>query len=422
MSIRTRAPLVVLPVLAIALPPAGAQVTPYGSGVNPPGSLVLLEGVPMVGESFTVGVSNTATQAAPAALAFLSVASAPDAAFPAGTVVPGFGLSAPGAPGELLLSLTGGFFRTVGPVSWGGGNAPPAGFPLTLPLVPSLVGLQLFLQGSLLDISAQPFLGVTNGLAVTLAAPDLPGLVLIQPGTFQMGSGASSGAPYFNGAGPQPPHQVTLTKPYWIGRYEVTQAEYEALMGTNPSSYVGANRPVERVGLTGAMGYCAALTAQETAAGKVPPGYQYRLPTEAEWEYACRAGTTTEYNVGLALVCDQARFWYDGVSDSLCGVSTVPSAPNGGHVPVGSYSPNPWGLYDMHGNVWELCLDTWGFYTSSPKTDPFVTGGTDPVIRGGGWLNFQNHCRSANRVPYAVFGDSFSMIGFRVVLAPVLVP
>ncbi len=415
MSLRTRAAALVLPVLASALASATAQVTPYGSGVNPPGSLVLVDGVPMVGGSFTVGVSNTATATAPGALAFVSVASAPDAAFPAGTVVPGFGLSAPGAPGELLLSLSAGFFRTVGPVSWGGGNAPPAGFPLTLPLVPSLVGVQLFLQGSLLDLSAEPFLGVTNGLAVTLAAPDLPGLVLIQPGTFQMGSPEPFfAAPYFNGFDSKPVHEVTISKPFWIGRYEVTQGEYEALIGTNPSSFPGANHPVEGVFWDDAVAYCEALTAQQAALGQVPQGYQYRLPTNAEWEYAARAGTTTEFHYGPSLLCDQARIQFSYHSGAECG------APPG-TAPVGQYAPNSWGLNDMHGNVWEFCLDSWAYYTATPKVDPFVTGTAGRVMRGGGWNSHSGLSRSASRYQGGT-EFAYPTLGFRVVLAPVLVP
>ena len=282
----------------------------------------------------TVGVSNTATSPAPGALTFLSVASAPDVAFPAGTVVPGFGLSAPGAPGELLLSLSAGFFRTVGPISWGGGDAPPAGFTLTLPLVPSLVGAQLFLQGSLLDISAQPFLGVTNGLAVTLAAPDLPGLVLIQPGTFQMGSPEPYFVwPYFNGFDSKPVHEVTIT---------------------------------------------------------------------------------TEFHYGPSLFCDQARIELSYHSGTECG------APPG-TAPVGQYAPNAWGLYDMHGNVWEFCLDSWASYTATPKVDPFVTGTAGKGMRGGGWNSHSGFSRSAS---WYELGNEFAYptLGFRVVLATVLVP
>jgi len=401
----------------IANDAAAFQVTPYGSGVNPPGSLVLTSGVPMVGETFTVGVSNTATAGAPASLAFLSLATAPDPSFPAGTVLPGFGLAFPGAPGELLISLAApNPFATLGPVAWAGGSAEPASFSLAVPLVPSLSGLSIYLQGSLLQPVGIPSLGVTNGLRVTLSAPSFPGLVPIQPGTFQMGSNAAGGAPYFNNANQQPVHQVTISKPFWMGRYEVTQAEYQAVMGANPSSFVGANLPVHRTTWFDAVVYCAALTSEQAAQGKIPPGYQYRLPTEAEWEYACRAGTTTEFHYGPSLLCNQARFGYSYHS-SPPAHCVNPSGP----FPVGSYAPNAFGLYDMHGNVREWCMDSYSGYTASAKTDPYVSGGPYRVIRGGGWGSFSVSCRSALRG----FNDPGSIggnYGFRVVLAPVLVP
>lgn len=161
--------LALVPVAASAAP----QVTPYGFGVNPPGSLVWTSGSPAVGESFTVGVSNTGVPSAPPSLAFLSVASAPAPNFPAGVVVAGLGLAGPGAPGELLLSLVPpNPIATLGPVPWAGGAEAPAGFALTVPPVPALAGQTLYLQGALLALSQEPTLGVTNGLQVVLAAPN----------------------------------------------------------------------------------------------------------------------------------------------------------------------------------------------------------------------------------------------------------
>jgi formylglycine-generating enzyme required for sulfatase activity len=206
---------------------------------------------------------------------------------------------------------------------------------------------------------------------------------------------------------------VTLSYTFWMGEKEVTQAQYQALMGTNPSNFPGANNPVETVTWNNAVAYCAALTTQQAALGNVPAGYQYRLPTEAEWEYACRAGTTTEFNTGAALFCNDAKFSYSHHSNSSCNSSS--------HMPVGSYAPNAWGLYDMHGNVWEWCLDSVANYPAGAVTDPFVTGGPYRVIRGGSWGNDSCSCRSALR-DYGSPGVTFSVIGFRVVLAPVLVP
>jgi formylglycine-generating enzyme required for sulfatase activity len=212
-----------------------------------------------------------------------------------------------------------------------------------------------------------------------------------------------------------PVHSVTITRPFWCGKYEVTQAEYQAVMGINPSLFQGASypnapqRPVERVSWSNAMAYCATRTAMEAAAGRIPAGYQYRLPTEAEWEYVCRAGTTTEWNTGASLVCGQANF-------SVCGpVQTTV---------VGSYAANPWGLFDTHGNVWEWCLDSWdgsANYPSSAVFDPYVSSGPNRVLRGGGWSVTADVCRSAFRFS-SIPGAINLLIGFRVVLAPALVP
>ncbi len=242
----------------------------------------------------------------------------------------------------------------------------------------------------------------------------IPGMVPIPAGTFLMGSNASSGSPYFNDSIQQPVHQVTISYPFWMGQYEVTQAEYQALMGTNPSVFPGASRPVEVVSWFSARAYCASLTAQQ--AGNLPAGYEYRLPTEAEWEYACRAGTTTEFHYGPDLLCNQALFMYSDHSNSGCGVSS-----SNGTVSVGSFAPNAFGLYDMHGSVLEWCLDSYASYSSAAVTDPFVTGGPDRVFRGGSWTGNSNHCRSARRHKV---GPDYTRrnLGFRVVLAPVLEP
>jgi formylglycine-generating enzyme required for sulfatase activity len=234
-------------------------------------------------------------------------------------------------------------------------------------------------------------------------------MVPIPAGTFQMGSTAIGGTA-------APVHAVTITQPFWCGKYEVTQAEYQAVRGTNPSQFQGASypnapqRPLERVTWNDAMAYCAALTATEAAAGRIPAGYQYRLPTEAEWEYVCRAGTTTEWNTGTSLVTSQANF-----GSGFSGQTTV----------VGSYAANPWGLFDTHGNVWEWCLDSWdgsANYPSSAVADPYVSGGPLQVFRGGGWGTTADSCRSALRVNSLGPGSGFGLIGFRVVLAPALVP
>ena len=262
---------------------------------------------------------------------------------------------------------------------------------------------------------------VTRGYLV-FAGPILPNplfnLAPIAPGTFQMGSTA------YQSQFPQeaPVHQVTLSYPFWMGRYEVTQAEYQAVTGNNPSGFQGPNapnapqRPVETVSWIDAVAYCQTLTATEMAAGRVPPGYQYRLPTEAEWEYCCRAGTLTEWHTGSSLNTSQANF---------SSVLWNNAFPLGQTAVVGSYPPNAFGLLDMHGNVFEWCLDSYAMYAPTAVIDPFVTGGLYRVLRGGSWGSGSSiGSRSAVRYGNDPVSPSISnnCIGFRVVLAPVLVP
>ena len=243
-------------------------------------------------------------------------------------------------------------------------------------------------------------------------------MVRIQPGTFQMGSPVTpwNAAPLFNQANAQPVHAVTITQPFWIGKYEATQAEYQAVMGSNPSNFTGPQRPVEQVTWTQAMAYCQALTASEAAAGRVPAGFQYRLPTEAEWEYCYRAGTTTEYWWGQAMACGQANFWFSYHTNTSCSIGHTAN--------VGSYPANPWGLHDVAGNVWEWCLDSWDLsanYPSSAVSDPLVSSGPERVRRGGSFGLYSNACRAAHRASGDASG-AYNSVGFRVFLAPVLVP
>lgn len=256
--------------------------------------------------------------------------------------------------------------------------------------------------------------GVSRGIAIQRTAPN--GMVPIAPGSFEMGSSAPSTLPYLGSILTKPVHTVTITYPFWMGQYEVTQAEYVSLMGENPSAYLGSNQPVEMVSWQDAMAYCVALTELEAKSGNLPAGYEYRLPTEAEWEYACRAGTTTEFNVGADLLCSDARFagtYHPHPSFTVCGISNGPTD-------VGSFEANAWGLHDMHGNVEEWCLDSFESYTFGPLTDPFVTGGDSRVVRGGGWANLSVSCTSANRYSSLMWFES-PALGFRAVLAPIQV-
>jgi formylglycine-generating enzyme required for sulfatase activity len=260
--------------------------------------------------------------------------------------------------------------------------------------------------------------GVSSYIGVTGMAP--PEVVAIPPGTFEMGSAAANTAPYFNDAAQQPVHTVTISYPFWMGEYEVRQDEFFALGGLTAGLGVGfyPTLPIIEVRWDEARDFCAALTAQEALLGNLPPGYEYRLPTEAEWEYACRAGTTTEFNVGSTLDCSDARFSLSQHTGSACG-NAFPAF-------VGEYAPNAFGLHDMHGNAAEWCLDVYQPYVAGAVTDPFVAapaGASNPsrVVRGGGYWSASSACRSASRMGMAQNLAGFTT-GFRVVLGPILVP
>ena len=240
--------------------------------------------------------------------------------------------------------------------------------------------------------------------------PESERLVWINPGTFTRGSPNTEAE---RKADETPQTQVTLSAGFWISKYETTQEEYESVMGVNPGSFKGiANRPVESVTWEDATRYCAELTLRERSSGRLPAGYAYRLPTEAEWEYACRAGTTTPVAMGTSLGSTQANFSGD---QPYAGAAQGPSL--GSTTRVGSYAPNAWSLYDMHGNVSEWCLDWYDTYPGGTAADPQgPTTGSYRVLRGGSWSNSGAFCRSASRssrAPNTAAGTS----GFRPVLA-----
>jgi len=245
-----------------------------------------------------------------------------------------------------------------------------------------------------------------------------PDLVDIPSGNFVMGAPPSEAeASVWDG----PQTAVTITYAFKMGKFELTQAEYLAVMDNNPSYFTGiSNRPVEQVSWTNAMDYCARLTSSQRWAGCLPAGWAYRLPTEAEWEYACRAGTSTAFAYGPALRSGMATFNGQKEYDASVGteynsagiVAPKPSV-------VGAYAPNAWGLFDMHGNVWEWCLDWWADQLPGGSvTDPPGPGlSLHRVIRGGCWYNAGSNCRSACRGS-AVLDYRGNDLGFRVVLAP----
>jgi formylglycine-generating enzyme required for sulfatase activity len=207
-------------------------------------------------------------------------------------------------------------------------------------------------------------------LTVTLAGNVPLEMVWIEPGSFTMGALGGSGDE-------QPAHPVTITRGFWLGKYEVTQAQWQAIMRTNPALYLGPNRPVENVSWDDIQTFLQRANANAIG---MPPGYTYALPTEAQWEYACRAGTTGDYAGPL----DELA-WFSGNSQ------------NRTHS-VGLKRPNAWGLYDMHGNVREWCADWFGDYSGAAAVDPRgATSGVYRVNRGGGCNNGAVFCRSANR-------------------------
>ena len=191
-------------------------------------------------------------------------------------------------------------------------------------------------------------------------------------------------------------HRVTLSQGFHLGATEVTQAQWESVMGSNPSNFKGRDLPVEQVSWEDAMSFCRKLTERERAAGRLTAGDAYTLPSEAQWEYACRAGTTGAYAGDL-----ESMAWYD---------------PNSGgktHA-VGTKRANAWGLYDMHGNVYEWCSDWYEAYPSGSVADPTgARSGPDRVNRGGSWYNDASYCRSAPRSGDDPGGRS-RYLGFRL--------
>ena len=236
--------------------------------------------------------------------------------------------------------------------------------------------------------------------------------VLLPAGKFLMGS-PDSEADRFNDEGPQ--HEVEIMRPFSLGIHPVTQEQYEKVMGKNPAHFTrknggGGNHPVEQVSRKEAVEFCRKLSvrAEEKSSGRT-----YRLPTEAEWEYSCRGGATSSrpFSFGDSLSSTQANFNgnhpYGGAA----------KGPNLQHTtPVGSYKPNAWGLFDMHGNVWEWCSDWYGknYYNQSPRQDPQgPQDGRHRVVRGGSWDLVGRVCRSANRDRIGP-GGRFLNLGFRV--------
>jgi formylglycine-generating enzyme required for sulfatase activity len=255
----------------------------------------------------------------------------------------------------------------------------------------------------------------TVGMAMAQASKEITNsigmkLVLIPKGTFQMGSPIEE-----EGANDdEQQHQVTISKDYYLSVTEVTQGQYEKVMGTNPSYFqqrvIGESDssmyPVEQVSWENAVKFCQKLSElpEEKKAGRV-----YRLPTEAEWEYACRAGSKTAYSFGESAQSLGDYAWFNGNGNRQAH-------------PVGEKKPNAWGLYDMHGNVWEWCSDWYGDYPKGAVSDP--TGpreGSYRVSRGGSWNDGAAFCKSSYRFRLSP-ADRYRNDGFRVALSSSGIP
>ena len=196
-------------------------------------------------------------------------------------------------------------------------------------------------------------------------------------------------------------HEVVLTRGVFLAETECTQWQWEKVMGGNPSTFKGTERPVEQVSWGEAVEYCRKLTAKQRADGILADGWEWRLPTEAEWEYAVRAGTTGARHGEL-----EAIAWHSGNSDSVTHA-------------VGGKQANAWGLHDMMGNVWEWCSDWYGDYPTGSVTDPSGPGsGSFRVDRGGGWDCDARSARSAFRC-WCVPGIRYDFLGFRPALSSV---
>ena len=243
--------------------------------------------------------------------------------------------------------------------------------------------------------SAQPPKELTNSIGMKL--------VLIPKGSFMMGMVVDDAEQ----------HQVTISQNYYLGVTEVTQEQYERVMGNNPSLFQrdeikgsSSDHPVDSVSWDDAVEFCKKLSdlPKEKKAGRV-----YRLPTEAEWEYACRAGSKTRHSFGDDEESLGDYAWFDGNSNEQTH-------------PVGQKKANAWGLYDMHGNVWEWCSDWYGDYPKGAVSDPIgPREGSDRVRRGGSCSSYATFCQSAHRQKSRPFFWDFHR-GFRIALSPSTTP
>jgi hypothetical protein len=248
------------------------------------------------------------------------------------------------------------------------------------------------LLGTLLLGACKPAAAPGSGVGAGGTAPSAPivpltNMVPVQAGTFM-----------------RIKFPVTLSQDYWIGKYEVTQSEFERVMGKNPSRFTGdSNRPVEKVTFIDASNYCARVTDQERRAGRLPAGYEYRLPSEAEWEYAARAGSTNQFSFGDDPAQADAFAWTGENSEAMTH-------------PVGLKQPNAWGLFDVHGNVWEWCADWFEAYPARALTNPVGPATSKyKLFKGGGWNQDAPFGRASSRFMMSP-SNGIHFVGFRMAL------
>lgn len=266
------------------------------------------------------------------------------------------------------------------------------------------------------DAKLTPIPGPMEGEDYDLPYVDVD-MAWIPAGTFTMGSPREEHA-RLPEEGPRT--EVTISKGFWLGAKEITQEQYQQVMGNNPSEFKGEDHPVDKVTWEEAMKFCRAINVREKNAGRVPEGYAYRLPTEAEWEYAARAGSTTPFHWGDTADSSHANFKGEYPRDFTS--QELDDADRYGTVAAGSFTPNAFGLYDMHGNVAEWCLDTFnGRLPGGKQTDWVRTGnGSKRVVRGGGWETFAIRSRAASRTDSLAPTTRSSSVGFRLCLGPVV--
>jgi formylglycine-generating enzyme required for sulfatase activity len=251
---------------------------------------------------------------------------------------------------------------------------------------------------------------VVGNRSVDLNATVAMDMLWVPAGTFTMGSPTTEAG---RASDREDEHNVSLTQGFYLGKYEVTQAQYEAVMtgvtgdrNATPSNWHGnPNRPVEKVSWDDAQVFLTRLNAQQSA--NIPAGWAYVLPTESQWEYACRAGTTTAYSWGATIASSNANYNWDGGANDGNDFKQTRD--------VGQYAANPWGFFDMHGNVYEWTADWYAVYSSGAQTDPTgPASGSRRVLRGGSWHHDGAHLRSAKRADGRPPGDRSNDIGFRV--------